>query len=346
MKTPQAILLLLSFSFSCQLLIAAPLGGEVIGWGYNYGGQATGNTTNGSPGLVTIAGQSLTDVVAISAGQDHCLALNGDGTVLGWGYDQSGAATGVKGQEAGSGLVMIDGQVLSNVIAVSASTFSMALKHNGTVVVWGDEGNFSPPAGASNIVAISAGFNRGLALKDDGTVVGWGQIEAPLGLTNIVAIESAKGRYGEDLALRSNGTVVAWGFRSNIPAGLSNVTAIAAGASHSLALKRDGAVFGWGLNLSGGATGNASSQVSSGLVSVDGEVLTNVVAIAANGNSFSPAGHSLALKRDGSVVSWGYSPYHIMDVPAGLSNVVAIAAGENFCLAITTNRAVADKFRH
>ena len=32
-------------------------------------------------------------------------------------------------------------------------------------------------------------------------------------------------------------------------------------------------------------------------------------------------------------------------VPAGLSNVVAIAEGEDFCLAITTNRAVAEKFQ-
>jgi hypothetical protein len=32
-------------------------------------------------------------------------------------------------------------------------------------------------------------------------------------------------------------------------------------------------------------------------------------------------------------------------VPAGLSNVVAIAAGESFCLAITTNRSVAERFQ-
>ena len=36
---------------------------------------------------------------------------------------------------------------------------------------------------------------------------------------------------------------------------------------------------------------------------------------------------------------------HFLTVPEGLSNVVAIAAGaEDFCLAITTNKAVADRF--
>jgi alpha-tubulin suppressor-like RCC1 family protein len=60
-------------------------------------------------------------------------------------------------------------------------------------------------------------------------------------------------------------------------------------------------------------------------------VLSNVVAIAA-GNEY-----SLALRKDGTVVSWGHPFSMQMVVPSGLSNVVAIAAGENFCLAITTN---------
>ena len=47
------------------------------------------------------------------------------------------------------------------------------------------------------------------------------------------------------------GTVAAWGDNSNgqstVPAGLSDATAIDAGAYHSLALKSDGTVVGWGL---------------------------------------------------------------------------------------------------
>src|SRR6185503_2662284 len=46
------------------------------------------------------------------------------------------------------------------------------------------------------------------------------------------------------------GTVVAWGDnnfgQSNVPAGLSNVVAVAAGYAHSLALKQDGTVLAWG----------------------------------------------------------------------------------------------------
>src|SRR5439155_18030287 len=58
----------------------------------------------------------------------------------------------------------------------------------------------------------------------------------------------------DSLALKNEGTVVAWGCgtasvdfgQCNVPAGLSGVTAIAAGEAHSLALKGDGTVVAWG----------------------------------------------------------------------------------------------------
>src|SRR5204863_175263 len=37
--------------------------------------------------------------------------------------------------------------------------------------------------------------------------------------------------------------------------------------------------------------------------------------------------HCLALRENGTVVAWGYNNYGQTNVPAGLSNVVAIAAG-------------------
>ena len=52
------------------------------------------------------------------------------------------------------------------------------------------------------------------------------------------------------MALKINGTVVAWGLsdagQTNVPIGLSNVTAIAAGGSSTMALKSDGSVVAWG----------------------------------------------------------------------------------------------------
>ena len=65
----------------------------------------------------------------------------------------------------------------------------------------------------------------------------------------------------------------------------SGYTAIAAGGSHSLALRSDGNVVAWGANDHGQATVPPS--------------LTGVTAISA-GNR-----HSLALRADGTVVAWG-----------------------------------------
>ena len=69
-------------------------------------------------------------------------------------------------------------------------------------------------------------------------VVGWGynaqgQTTIPAGLSGVTAI--AAGAF-HSLALKSDGTVVGWG-QTTIPAGLGGVTAIAAGDYYSLALK-------------------------------------------------------------------------------------------------------------
>jgi hypothetical protein len=60
--------------------------------------------------------------------------------------------------------------------------------------------------------------------------------------------------------------------------------------------------------------------------------LNNVTAIAADEHL------SLARKRDGTVVAWGGNYFGQTSVPAGLSNVVAIASGWQFGLALTTGK--------
>ena len=285
----------------------------VVGWGKNNDGQATGIPNSiwpgASTGIVTLAGQILSNVVAIAAGQDHSLALLADGTVRGWGYNPSGQADG--------------GIAGSNVMAVAAGYYhSVALRSNGTVVAWGDNtfGETNVPVGATNVVAIAAGEAHSLALRADGTVVGWGgwqdfgQTTTPAQATNVVAI-AAGGAYS--LALRADGAVIGWGegFEGHTPVPTdTNMRAIAAGDRHSLALRADGAVLGWGDNDYGQANGSAAG--------------TNVVAIAAGGT------HSVALRAGGSVVSWGDNSYGQAATPGSATNVVAIAAGYFHSLAL------------
>jgi hypothetical protein len=78
--------------------------------------------------------------------------------------------------------------------------------------------------------------------KDDGSVVAWGQdccgqTDVPSGLSDVTAV-SAGSEFA--VALRKDGTVVAWGYnrsgQTDVPAGLSHVIAVSAGYDSSLAL--------------------------------------------------------------------------------------------------------------
>ena len=145
-------------------------------------------------------------------------------------------------------------------------------------------------------------------------VFAWGYYSftnVPPGLANVVAIAAG---YQHSLALRSTGTVVDWGYNgyslTNVPTSVTNAVAIADGGLHGLALRSSGTVVGWGYNSYGQTNVPAS--------------VTNAVAIAAGYY------HSLALKSDGTVVGWG----NALIPPPGLTNVVAIAAGNSYSLAL------------
>jgi alpha-tubulin suppressor-like RCC1 family protein len=167
--------------------------------------------------------------------------------------------------------------------------------------------------------------------------------------------------YGE------SGAAVAWGanthtelgagFRDTYEespvavAGLSNMTALAAGSGFTVALLGDGTVRTWGTNdfgqLGDGSGGTESSTWAKGVDDVAVSGLTGVKAISA-ANS-----HALALLDGGTVVAWGNNYYGqlgdgipwdkekagenqgvLPKIVPGLTNVIAIASGggSNFAL--------------
>jgi alpha-tubulin suppressor-like RCC1 family protein len=77
--------------------------------------------------------------------------------------------------------------------------------------------------------------------------------------------------------------------------------AIAAGQSHTLALRVDGTVVAWGSNSTGQLGTGATPAQTATPVAVSG--LTNVVAIAAG------SAHSMVLKADGTVLAFGYNSF-------------------------------------
>ena len=164
---------------------------------WSWGGGAFGTLGHGDwqaqllPKKVeAFAGQR---VVAVSAGNDHSLAIIADGTVWSWGWGNSGRLG--HGDEQDQLLPKkIEALAGQRVLAVSAGgAHSLALTADGAVRSWGygfygklghgDQQNQQLPkkvealAGRC-VAAVSAGSDHSLATTADGSVFAWGEGDA------------------------------------------------------------------------------------------------------------------------------------------------------------------------
>ena len=320
----------------------------------------------------------------------HCQFLFADskqGQIIGWGSNIARQAKGIGTSDISTGFVIVAEEPLSNIVAIAAGAehflalradgtivaggfnfygqttiqadltnvvavaaggnHSLALRKTGKVVAWGDNQNrqASVPDELRDVTAIAAGWIGSLALKKDSTVIGWGAANVPIGLSNVVAIAATSEFYGHDLALKNDGTVVEWGAR-----GVNSKISVKTGLSNVVTIAA-GANHSLALKTDGTVFGwgdNSSGQAT-GIATKDvpnslgGMVIINDMVLSNIVAIAAGNEFSLALKKEGTVVAWGKNNFHQTDVPAGLSNIVAIAAGPNFCLAITTNSTAAPK---
>ena len=284
------------------------------GWGGNSSGQIGDGTTVSRDYPVPVLNADLspfTDVVAISAGATHALALKSDGSVWAWGTNESGRlGDGTTTPRVHPVRVVTASGPLTNVVAIAAGGMGgMALRQDGTVWTWGD--NTFGQLGNDTTVA------RSLAA-------------AVVGLQDVVAISLGSGRLPlpaavvHALAVTSTGAVTGWGNNDynqlgNLPPGLYRlpvqipglagvqIRAVSAGGRHSLALTADGGILAWGADDRGQlGTGSGSGTPGATPAAVrrtDGTPLTAVVSIAA-GDTF-----GVAVTADGSAWSWGDRSY-------------------------------------
>ena len=174
--------------------------------GGNDRGQLGNGTTNDSLEFVDVLGKDgvglLNDVIAVSAGSYHSLALKSDGTVWAWGcnYYEGRLGDGTAVDKTTPVQVRYEPNIsfLTDIVAVSAGDdHSLALKVDGTVWAWGNDGNGQLGDGTTvdkttpvqvkggeteeeplvNIAAISSSAisNASFAIKSDGKIYGWGE---------------------------------------------------------------------------------------------------------------------------------------------------------------------------
>jgi hypothetical protein len=284
---------------------------------------------------------SPADTRRFAPGEEHALAVYSDGTVWAWGdnsFGQLGDGTNTGTRER----VQVSG--LTNVIAVASHAYtSLALRSDGTVWDWGASwgegglGNGGTDDNAApvqvlidaatplqDVVAIASGYFHNLGLKADGTVWAWGanwdyQLGDPSGDDSYYAKQ----------ILMANGTP------------LQGVISIVCGSYYNFAVTSDGKVWAWGYN-SGGELGIGSSAWAvASPTQVTG--LTNVISIAGGD------GHTLALKADGTILTWGHNfqgrlgdgqASDTQRAPVQIPNfdhVVAIAAADSHTVAVRSD---------
>jgi alpha-tubulin suppressor-like RCC1 family protein len=239
--------------------------------------------------VVSTPGQvaGLSNIISVSAGFFHSMALNGDGTVWTWGnnkFGQLGDGTRVNSNVPRK----VSG--LSDIVAIGAGGGStIAYGADGTVWLWGsnqygEQGDgskddrlvptrFTQVAGASQLAV----WGHTVAVKQDGTLEGFGNND-----------------YGYLLGDPSNPVDI---LAPTAIAGIDNVVMAAAMERGTLALRKDGTVWGWGDNWYQN-WGPSPNRVVYPPVPTQG--LTDVVTISALGGF-----HAVALKSDGSIWTWG-----------------------------------------
>jgi alpha-tubulin suppressor-like RCC1 family protein len=182
-------------------------------------------------------------------------------------------------------------------------------------------------AEATKVVDIATGHGLSAVLTDDGRVWTWGyEWHGVLG-RKLSIIDPITDQSTPKPVEVSNGN-------------LRNVTDIATGEAHVLALKDDGTVWTWG-NNNYGQLGDGTTSDNGAPKQVSG--LNNVKSIAAG------LFYSVALKNDGTVWTWGYNRYGQLGdgefsryeprpvQVMGLSGIVKVYAGYNHNIAIDRN---------
>jgi len=223
--------------------VALKKDGTLWAWGFNYYGELGLGDTHDRDAPTQVG--SASNWAAVSANDYSTLALKKDGTLWSWGMNDYGQlGLGTADTNAHPTPTQVGSASDWAAVSPSGAWSTLALKKDGTLWAWGfnskgqlglgdtvDRLTPTEVGSTSGWAAVSAGFGHTLAIKKDGTLWSWG-----------VNDFGQLGRGTADTNAHPTPTQVG---------STSGWAAVSAGYGHALAIKKDGTLWAWGLNVDG-----------------------------------------------------------------------------------------------
>lgn len=236
-----------------------------------------------------------TPISDFSCGNGHVIATDRWGKIWTWGYNGYGQLGLGHTNAVASPTELSRPPGMGEIVSTAASNYSTyGIDSAGKVWSWGYNYN---------------------GVLGDGTVTNRSVPVAVSLSSGLPAIRSIGSKDGHVIAIGTNGTVWTWGYNGygqlgtgnsnysytpvSISSGFALGTQVAAGTYHSMVISQTGAVWTWGYNgdgqLGSGSTTNSYSPINTSASAS----WNSLIGVSAGAN------HSLALKSDGSLWSWG-----------------------------------------
>jgi len=131
--------------------------------------------------------------------------------------------------------------------------------------------------------AVTAGYKHSVGLRADGTLWSWGS---------------------NDFGQLGDGTIVSKNSPISVGGGFTDWVSVSTGSYHSLAIRSNGTLWGWGYNSVGGLGDNTIIDRSSPVSVVGGFNDWKFVSAGMNASAF-----SLAIRSNGTLWAWGYNQF-------------------------------------
>mgnify|MGYP000968889566 CR=1 FL=1 len=228
--------------------MAVRTNGTLWGWGYNAWGQLGDGTEVDKESPTQIG--SVNTWKTVSIGDNYMIALRTNGTLWSSGENYYGKlGRNLVDNKATLGQI---GSATDWASIASGTEHNFAIKTNGTLWAWGrnthgqlgdgtgvSKGNPVQVGTASDWESVSAGGYFGMAIKKDGTLWAWGDnTNGQLGETSQNAFQ---------LIPIQVGTANDW-------------MSVSCGINHSMAIKKDGTLWTWGVNSNGQLGDNSTTN--------------------------------------------------------------------------------------